>query len=253
MGIGLGTPWLLPLGATAAPALRLFCFPPAGSGASAYRTWPHHAAPGLGLVAVVPPGRETRFSEAPLADLEDLISGAVSAIAPWAAQPFALFGHSLGALAAFEAARRLSAMGCPPAHLFVSGHVAPALGSPRAPIAHLPDAEFLRGLVALGGTPPEILAVPELVELLLPMLRADFAMAEGYRATPAPPLACPLTAFGGTEDPWVGPAGLDAWGEVTHGGFERHLLAGDHFYLAPAAPRLLGRIHDQLAARPLAA
>jgi medium-chain acyl-[acyl-carrier-protein] hydrolase len=153
--------------------MRLFCFPPAGSGAAVYRSWAPLLGPGIQLCSMLPPGRETRFGEAPIIDFEDMITAASAAIQPWASEPFALFGHSLGSLVAYEVARRLTALGQQPAHLFVSGHDAPGLGSRRAPIAHLPEPEFLQGLIALGGTPPEIVESKELLALLLPMLRTS--------------------------------------------------------------------------------
>ena len=124
--------WLIPLGTPHATRMRLFCFPPAGSGTVAYRAWAPLAAPGLEVNAVLLPGRETRFAEPPVDDMAALASQIADAIAPLAGQPFALFGHSLGALLAYEVARRLAAQGCAPGHLFASGHLAPAIGSRRA-------------------------------------------------------------------------------------------------------------------------
>lgn len=244
-----GRQWLVPLGAVPDPRFRLFCFPPAGSGAAAYRSWVPLVPPSVELVAIVPPGRESRFAEPPLADMAALVQGAAAAIAPWCTVPFALFGHSLGSLVAHEVARRLSASGRPPQHVFVSGHVAPTAGPRRAPIAHLPDAAFLEGLIALGGTPREILDAPDLLALLTPMLRADFGVAERYRLLPGPLLSSDLTAFGGHADPWVDAPGLDAWRDLTSGDFERRFLPGDHFYLASAAAPLLRCIQDHLARR----
>ena len=193
--------WLIPLGTPHATRMRLFCFPPAGSGTVAYRAWAPLAAPGLEVNAVLLPGRETRFAEPPVDDMAALASQIAGAIAPLAGQPFALFGHSLGALLAYEVALRLSAEGHSPEHLFVSGHQAPAIASRRAPIAHLPDAAFIQGLIDLGGTPPEILDAPELLALLMPMLRADFALAERYKAPAGLRLPCVCRAMRSRSGP----------------------------------------------------
>ena len=238
--------WLIPLGMPTETRMRLFCFPPAGSGTVAYRAWAPLAAPGVEISVVLLPGRETRFAEAPIDDMAELASQIAGAIALFAGQPFAFFGHSLGALLAYEVARRLATEGYPPEHLFASGHQAPAIPSRRAPIAHLPDAAFIQGLIDLGGTPREILDAPELLALLTPMLRADFALAERYVAPSGPRLPCPVTALGGAEDPWVDAAGLEAWRHVTAAAFERVILPGDHFYLTPARSMLLDRINASL-------
>lgn len=238
--------WLIPLRTGAVAHKRLFCFPPAGSGTVVYRAWAPLAAPGVEISAVLLPGREARSAEPPIHDIEELVSQIAGAIAPLAGQPFALFGHSLGALLAYEVARRLAAKGYPPEHLFASGHQAPAIPSRRAPIAHLPDAAFIQGLIDLGGTPREILDTPELLTLLTPMLRADFALAERYVAPAGPRLPCPVTALGGAEDPWVDAVGLEAWRDVTAAAFERVILPGDHFYLTPARSMLLDRINASL-------
>jgi medium-chain acyl-[acyl-carrier-protein] hydrolase len=204
-------------------------------------------------MAMLPPGRETRFSEAPLHDIAQVISRSTAAIAPWIDGPFTLFGHSLGALVAYEVARRLSAMGKAPESLIVSGHLAPSAGLRRLPIAHLPDAAFLRSLRDLGGTPAEVFEAPELLALLLPMLRADFTLAEQYHEQPGPRLTCAVTALGGIDDPWVDCNGLAAWGDVTTGPFDHAMLPGDHFYLASARAELVARINNNLASLRAAA
>lgn len=238
--------WLLPLGTSAAVRIRLFCFPPAGGGTVAFRAWAPLAAPGVEISAVLLPGREARSAEALIHDIEELAYQVAGAIVPFATEPFALFGHSLGALLAYEVARKLDSDGCPPKHLFVSGHQAPAVPSRRAPIAHLPDAAFIQGLIDLGGTPPEILQAPDLLALLTPMLRADFALAEHYVAPSGPRLPFPVTALGGTEDPWVDAAGLDGWRDVTAATFARVMLPGGHFYLTQARSMLVEHVNASL-------
>lgn len=220
--------------------LLLFCLPYAGGGASIYRTWAAAAPPGLTVCPVQLPGREQRLRDAPFRDLTSLVSALDEALRPHLDRPFAVFGHSMGALIAYEWARRL-ATGPSSAllqHLFVSGRPAPARGSTRPPVHALPEPEFLAELRRLRGTPDAVLAHQELLQLLLPTLRADFQVVETYRWAPGPRLTVPVTAFGGTHDD-VSADDLQAWREVTESGFECQLLAGDHFFLHDARERLL--------------
>jgi medium-chain acyl-[acyl-carrier-protein] hydrolase len=155
-------------------------------------------------------------------------------------RPFALFGHSLGAVLAFELARYLSSAGGPsPSHLIVSGHAAPQIPDERPPIYDLPDGGFIEKLREFGGTPEEVLGHRELMELLLPMLRADFQASETYVYRPGRKLACPVTALGGLRDNYVSRADLEAWAEQTSGEFSVGLFPGDHFYLNADEDQLL--------------
>ena len=246
-------PWVVASPTAGAIAIRLFCFPPAGSGVAVYRTWAPMLGHGVQLCSILPPGREIRFGEEPIADFGEMVTAASAAIQPWAGEPYALFGHSLGSLVAYEVARRLTALDLQPAHLFVSGHDSPGQASRRAPIAHLPEQEFLQGLIALGGTSPEIAEARELLALLLPMLRADFTLAESYHPLPGPRLSCAVTALCGEADPWVDSAGLAAWRAVTTGIFESAVLPGDHFYLMPSGQQIVAQINSRIAARAAAA
>jgi medium-chain acyl-[acyl-carrier-protein] hydrolase len=225
---------------------RLICFPHAGGGTSAYRPWADVLTSEIDLYAVLPPGRESRFGEPPAAQVTDIVTAAAAAIEPLLDVPCVLFGHSFGAAIAFEVARLLQTRHAAPAALIVSGRQAPHLPSHRRPIAHLPDAAFIREVVALGGTPPEVAASRELIELLLPMLRSDFALAEGYRMGSGPQLACPILAVAGIDDPCVDAAGLQAWAEATAGPFESRLYSGGHFYLQDQRTRLLAQIGRQV-------
>ncbi|UCC54021.1 MAG: thioesterase, partial [Anaerolineaceae bacterium] len=158
-------------------------------------------------------------------------------------RPFAFFGHSLGARVGFEVARSLRRQGKPlPAQLFVSACPAPQLPSGR-PIHMLPKAAFLAELQRRNGIPQEVLAHPELLELLLPMLRADFMVIETAVYRSEPPLNFPITAFGGIEDPIVSRGALEAWEEQTSGPFNMVFFAGDHFFLRTAEDQLLQTIN----------
>jgi len=154
--------------------------------------------------------------------------------------PFAFFGHSMGARIAFELSLSLRRNGLPqPERLFVSGSQAPHLPNRKRLVHDLPPADFKRHLAQLGGTPQELLDNVELMDLLLPTLRADFALWETYRYVSEPPLACPISAYGGTADPHVTHEELLAWGTQTSAAFDLQMLPGDHFFVRSALNELL--------------
>ncbi|WP_246204076.1 thioesterase II family protein [Streptomyces tailanensis] len=213
---------------------RLFCLPHAGAGASAYREWQSKVGPDVEVVPVQLPGREARFAEPPVTSAAEIVKHLAGSLVERAGgKPFALFGHSMGALLAYELTHELLLVGRPPVHLVVSGYGAPHL--PRSTaygVVHkLPDAELARHIEALQGTAGEVLEHPELLELLLPILRADYELCETYRFVGHPPLPVPVTALGGTEDPGATEPQLRAWGELTTAPFTATSFPGGHFYL----------------------
>ena len=210
---------------------RLICFPHAGGPAAAYRPWAPLVPDDVELVAIELPARWTRIAEPALRSIEAIVDALEPELVPLTTDRYALFGHSMGAIVAFELARRLRALGLPPpSRLIVSAARAPHL--PREPdIHHLPEPQFLDGVVGYGGMPAAVLDEPGLLEMVLPSLRGDFTAIERWRYRPGPPLEVPISAFGGTEDPTVDRAQLAAWGEHTRAGFEAQQLPGDHFYL----------------------
>jgi medium-chain acyl-[acyl-carrier-protein] hydrolase len=228
--------------------LRLFCFPYAGGGPSVFREWPACVPPIIEVCAVQLPGRESRLLEPACAALPALVEQLGHAIRPWLDRPFAFFGHSMGALIAFELARRLRTQADPaPTRLFVSAHGAPELRA-RGPRLHrLSDAKLMLKLRHLNGTPGEVLANVELMRLLLPALRADCTLCETYRYAPGEPLACGIAALGGSRDPAVAVSELAAWRRHTRGPFELRLFPGDHFYLHSGRAPLLDFIVARLA------
>jgi medium-chain acyl-[acyl-carrier-protein] hydrolase len=216
------------------PQCRLVCFPYAGAGASLYRDWPRLLPGAIEVVAVQLPGREDRAAESPATEMGPLVRRLAQVLRPYATLPMALLGHSGGAVLAFEVARQLAARGGPLAHLFVAAEPAPHL--PLRPAIHaLPDAGLLSAVRTIGGTPPEVLASPRLMEALLPMLRADFALFERHRCAPGPLLTCPVTALGGDGDHRTSADELRAWGGHTTGPFRLRLFPGGHFFLRSAA------------------
>jgi medium-chain acyl-[acyl-carrier-protein] hydrolase len=213
--------------------VRMFCFPYAGGGASAYRGW---AAPLPGDVEVCPvqlPGREGRLREAPYENPGPLVKAMADALQPYfQGLPFVFFGHSMGAMLSFELARELRRRGQPlPLHLFVSGRRAPQVLEDEEPIHDLPEPEFIEKIRELNGTPEEVLQHMELMRLLIPVLRADFAVNETYVYTEEEPLDIGISAFGGLGDKEVAREEVGAWKEHTRGRFRLRMLPGDHFFI----------------------
>ncbi len=226
--------------------IRLFCFPYAGGGVPVFRRWPE-GLPGVEVWVAQLPGRGSRFGEEPLTSMLTLVQELARHLpADDDERPFAFFGHSMGARAAFELARLLRRQGeALPVQLFVSGCPAPQLPHER-PLHILPKAAFLAELKRRGGIPQKMLAkaevfgtLPELLDLLLPIVRADLTVYETAVYSSEPPLACPITAFGGRDDPLVSQEALAAWEEQTAGPFQMSFFAGDHFFLQTAERELL--------------
>ncbi len=228
--------------------LRLICLPAAGGGASRYRDWPAHLPDDVEVVSVQLPGRENRFNEPAIESMEPLVGQLLDGLAGYLVRPFALFGHSMGGLIAFELVRRLRQRGLRPVHLFASGCRAPHLPS-RSPDWHtLPDREFIAAVEELGGIPPELLADSQFLDTMLPMLRSDCTLTETYVCRPQVPLSCPVTAFGGLGDQEVFPEDVRAWSSHTTGPFRAHLLPGDHFFVNSARSDLLRLLVPELDA-----
>jgi surfactin synthase thioesterase subunit len=244
VGVAVADPWIVPL-SRGDHAVRLLCLPHAGGGASSFRPWVG-ALPGVGVVGVLPPGRERRIAEPPIAAIEPLVAELLPRALPWLGGRYALFGHSMGALVAFELARALRRSGHPaPEHLYVSACPAPDVPQGER-TSGLSDAEFLDRLRALRGTPDELFAMPELLELLLPALRADFAIVDRYEYRAEPPLACDLTAFCAPDDLLAPPATVAGWARHTSAAFSLHELPGGHFLVTASADALLARIRAGL-------
>jgi medium-chain acyl-[acyl-carrier-protein] hydrolase len=228
--------------------LRLFCFPYAGAGASAFRDWPKFFTPEIEVVPVQLPGRESRIRERALTrigPLVELLAGDLGDLNT----AFAFFGHSMGALVGYELARKLSYEGKPaPVHVFVSARRDPSILDENPPLHRLDDVNLLEKLRELNGTPKEIFQYPDLVSFWLAILRADLEVCETYVCTDAAPLECPITAFCGLEDAHVRRDDMAAWRNRTRGAFNLHLLPGDHFFLHTSRDILLRTIARSLSA-----
>jgi surfactin synthase thioesterase subunit len=230
--------------------LRLFCFPSAGSGVSLLHSWFKDMPLDYEVCAIQPPGREDRHLEPPFRRMAPLVAMAADALAPVLELPYALFGHSLGALTAFEVARELRRRGLPaPVRLFVSSRIAPQLAPRFGSIHHLPESEFIKELaVRYGPIPSLILSDPELMALFFPVLRSDIEVLETYTYRAEEPLDMPISVLSGASDPMVDEAGMHAWAEQTSSTTTVRILAGDHFFPKAARETFLNAISGDLSA-----
>ncbi len=211
--------------------MRLICCHHSGAGASSYHPWVKYLPDFMELKAIQLPGRESRLEETLLTDIAQVIDSLGNEFLTLLDKPYILFGHSLGALIAYELCQKLQFQkALLPTTLIVSGCRAPHL--PRSTHLHkLTEPEFIKKLFEYNGTPNEILNNSELLELFLPILRADFCISETYCYQPSPPLACNLIVLGGKKDNAVSIASLEAWKTHTTSAFKLHLFPGDHFFI----------------------
>jgi surfactin synthase thioesterase subunit/glycosyltransferase involved in cell wall biosynthesis len=240
--------WFPPFNDSADVKMRLFCFPYAGGGAAVFQGWVRNLPLGIALAPARLSGRETRLDERPIDSMDLLISALGEAIAPHLDKPFALLGHSMGAAVAFELARALRQSGKPaPAGLFVSAARAPQLRRGHLPPPAPSDAELLEELRRLNGVPPELLENEEWMRLALPALRADATLYRNYVYTEAPPLDCPIRAYGGLDDERISRAQMEAWAEQTTKDFSLQMFPGGHFFLKTHQAEFLAALSSDLS------
>lgn len=250
-GSGNSDGWYCRAAGPEAPA-RLFYFPFAGGNAAAVLPWQAHLGTGVELRVAQLPGRGARLFEDPLHDLDALVAELAGALAGLADRRFALFGHSLGALVAFEVARALRRAGRPaPERLWASGAEGPRTRLVERRVSHLPDAELVTALADYGGTPPELLADRDMMELLLPGVRADLTLNERYAYRTEPPLDLPIHVLRGAADPYVDAGRAAGWAQESTRPLRETVYPGDHFFVHPHEADIAALVAAALAADPV--
>lgn len=232
--------------------VRVYCLPHAGGSAGSFLPWARgQHLPGLQFVPVELPGRGTRLSDPLLRSMDHVVDGLLDVLAHRpAAERFVLFGHSMGAQIAYETARRLAVAELPmPVSLVVSGGRPPGAPAVVARLHDLPDELLIKGIVELGGTPAEVLEHQDLVDLLLPVIRADLTLLADYTARVRPTvLPCPVLALGGSEDKLAGPEWISNWRSTTAARFRHRVLPGDHFFLHAERAEVMAELAAEAAA-----
>jgi medium-chain acyl-[acyl-carrier-protein] hydrolase len=243
-------PWIVHRTEKPEARLRLFCFPYSGAAANVFRLWGKSLPASVELCPVQLPGRSTRMSEPPLQSAIALAQAAVTGLSPELEEPFAFYGHSLGGLIAFEAARELRRRGGPsPLHLFVSARVAPQLPLTLSPVHDLPQREFVQRIQErYNSIHPQLADDAEVLALVLPTLRADLKVHETYDHRPEAPLACPITAFGAEQDTTVSKAQLEGWRAQTAAEFSLQMFPGGHLFIQTEEAAFLAALSSKLAA-----
>jgi len=240
----------------AEPRARVFCFPFAGGSAAVFTGWGERMKPDVEVWNALPRGRGMRFRETPFKTVQAMVDEYLTALRAGLEAgtesgldlPFVFYGHSLGGLMAFELTRRLQAEGLPmPERVFVGATAPPHLGLIHEAIHHLDDGEFVTAIQErYAGIPKEVLNEPDLLEMFLPALKADFAAYERYHFEEPDPLACGLTAFAGAEDPGITPELIGEWSRHTEGDFQLQTVPGDHFFLTSSTSAVQGAIRASL-------
>ncbi|MFS8201388.1 thioesterase II family protein [Streptomyces sp. CWNU-52B] len=247
-----GSSWLRNFSPAADAPVRLVCLPHAGGSATFYVPVARALSPAADVLAVQYPGRQDRRREPLVPDIKLLADRIAETLAPYDDRPLALFGHSMGALIGFEVARRLEAAGTRPAHLFVSGRMAPTVTTEdRWHLAS--DRDLVGEVTSLGGTDGTLLDDHELLEMILPSVRSDYQAVETYEYEPGPSLHCPVTAFTGDSDPKADVDRVLLWEQHTTGSFTAKVFPGGHFYLLQHTDSILRVMSDQLSLSPATA
>jgi medium-chain acyl-[acyl-carrier-protein] hydrolase len=240
--------WISLPKADASANVRLFCFPYAGAGPSAFRLWPDAFPANVSVCSVHLPGREYRLREPLFVRMESLIEALVPVIGHFSDKPFALYGHSLGGLVAYELARALRRQGLQqPECLLVSGRRAPQ-STPRPSIYQLPEAAFLQVVRRFDGIPEMVWRDRELMDMVLPVLRADFTILDTYRYAEGEPLGIPIVAAGGNEDMEASLAEMEGWGAQTTADFQLRTFPGKHFFINTERTAFLQMLSSDLMA-----
>jgi medium-chain acyl-[acyl-carrier-protein] hydrolase len=241
--------WLIGAKTPSSARLRLVCFPYAGGGATVFHGWQEYFPADIEVCAVRLPGRESRLGEPPFTDIASLTSCLAPILAEYRDLPLAFFGHSMGALVAFEMAHALHAQHlAEPRYLCVAGFRAPHLQARQPPIHALDEEHLVVELRKYNGISPEVLADRELMDYALPLLRADFCVCETYDYQSDTQLDCPISAIGGIGDPYVTPDEIAAWEIHTGASFRSYSLPGDHFFIHSQKSTVVSVLRQELTA-----
>ncbi|TKC98580.1 thioesterase II family protein [Polyangium fumosum] len=226
------TSWFWAAHPRVAPRIRLFCFPYAVAGANVYRGWASRVPPDVEVVALQLPGRGPRLREPAVDRLEPLLQALRGAFLPYQGVPFVFFGHSMGAVLAFEFCRWLRRHGdAAPVHLILSGCEPPPPESDSPPPRRLSDTDLIAWMRSMGGTPEGVLDNAEYMQLVLPALRADLALVDAWRPMPEAPLDIPVTIMGARDDTLVPASVLEGWRDHTRSAYACHLFSGGHMFI----------------------
>ncbi len=239
--------WFMPFKYNTNSYIRLFCFHYGGGSASAYREWSKDLIDNADLVAIQLPGRENRFSEPLINNVSEIVNQLSLDFNDYLDKPCVFFGHSIGALIAFEFARILRKNKIRQIkYLIISGTKAPQVPLKRTPIHNLPDSELIEKIRQYNGIPNYILEDKELMAIFLPIIRADFCVSETYSYNGEPPLTYPITALGGLDDNTFDSNDLLKWQEQTNSSFEHQLLPGDHFFIKSSNQQVINIVNKVL-------
>lgn len=243
----IATPWVVKNRLRPEAKMKLFCLPFAGGNVTAYRDWGDILPTSIELCAVEIPGRGQRMMEPLITNLPELVDQIAKGILKELDKPFIIFGHSMGAVTGYELVHHLKQKyNLQPVHLFVSGRGAPHLPEREDPIHKLPKNEFIEKIKSYNGTPKEVLAHQELMDLVEPIIRADFSVCETYSHITKSPLEIPISAFGGLADSDVSKTDLEQWQQHTAKQFTCRMFPGGHFYLQQQHVTLLQAILQDL-------
>lgn len=249
-GSRAGLPWLPIVRSKAESKLRLFCFPYAGGATYAYSGWDALLPREIEVCPVELPGRAGRMREPAARRIRPLVESMGAALLPWLDRPFAFYGHSMGALISFELARELRrSYQVQPVHMFVSSCLAPQSRRRREKITYnLPEAEFIKEVRGFNGIPKELLEhSEELMQLTMPLLRADFEACQTYEYLAEPSLKCPLTVVGGWQDKGLNHSDLEEWCEQTTAACTVRMVSGDHLFINTSRTWILRLLAEELS------
>lgn len=240
--------WFFTLKEKPESQIRVIALPFAGGGPSAFHSWHPIFSDNIELIVINYPGRETRFTEKPVNDPEEMVSEIVNSLSDYSDKPFVLFGHSMGAMLAYfvtcELQRKQLMM---PEILFVSGMRAPHIASRSEPVKQMNDEDLVNSLNKYGGMPAELFKNKELLQIFLPIIRADLEMLGRVPVEKSDNVNVPIFAYGGELDQTFTKDDLQQWDQYSDVEFKLHLMPGGHFYINQHRNELLRAIEDDIS------